>query len=57
MDVLLPLNDIEIRNGLKGYKRRSSMFCAMTGVVGLSAFIYTFAILILEFILLVTFEK
>lgn len=57
MDVLLPLNDIEIRSGLKGYKRRSSMFCAMTGIVGLSAFIYTFAMLILEFILLVTFEK
>lgn len=48
MDVLLPLNKIGIRNGLKGYKRRSSMFCAMTGVVGLSAFIYTFAMLILN---------
>ena len=37
MDVPLALNDIGIRNGLKGYTRKSSTFCQQTGVVGLSA--------------------
>ena len=38
MDVPLALNDIEIRLGLKGYKRKSSTFSLQTDVVGLSAF-------------------
>lgn len=37
MDVPLALNDIGIRNGLKGRKRKSSTYSKKTGVVGLSA--------------------
>ena len=36
MDVTLALNHIRIRQGLQGYKRKSSMFCLQTDVVGLS---------------------
>lgn len=32
MDVPLALNDIEIRQGLKGYKRKSSTFSFMADV-------------------------
>lgn len=39
MDVPLALNDIEIRNGLKGYKEKSSTFSHKTVVDGLSAFL------------------
>lgn len=39
MDVPLGLKDIEIRHGLKGYKRKSSTFSHKADVVGLSAFI------------------
>lgn len=39
MDVPLALNDIGIRNGLKG-NRKSSTFSEKTGVVGLSALIH-----------------
>ena len=38
MDVPLKLNDIGIRIGLQGYKRKSSTFSLMTDVGGLSAF-------------------
>jgi len=38
MDVPLALNDIEIRNGFKGYKGKSSTFGLQTDVVGLSTF-------------------
>ena len=37
MDVPLVLNDIGIRQGLMGYKEKSSTFCQTTDVVGLSA--------------------
>ena len=37
MDVPLALNDIGIRNGLKGRKRKSSTYYHQTGVVGFSA--------------------
>ena len=37
MDVPLALTDIEVQQGFKGYKRKSSTFCHQTGVVGLSA--------------------
>lgn len=40
MDVPLALKDIGIRHGIKGYKRKSSTFCHLTDVVGLSAFYY-----------------
>ena len=40
MDVTLALNDIGIRKGLKGYKRKSSTFCLIAEVVGLFAFKY-----------------
>lgn len=39
MDVPLALNDIGIRNGFEGYKRKSSTLCHWPDVVGLSAFI------------------
>jgi len=39
MDVPLVLKDIGIRQGLKGYVRKSSTFSLQTGVVGLSTFI------------------
>lgn len=38
MDVLLALNDIEICQGFKGYKRKSSMSSFQTDIVGFSAF-------------------
>lgn len=37
MDVPLALKDIGIRHGLKKYKRKSSTFCHLADVVGLSA--------------------
>lgn len=37
MDVPLALKDIEIRYGFKGIKGKSSTFCLLTDVVGLSA--------------------
>ena len=37
MDVPLVLNDIGIRHGLMGYKRKSSTFSSKADVVGLSA--------------------
>lgn len=37
MDVPLALKDIGIRHELKGYKRKSSTFCHLADVVGLSA--------------------
>ena len=37
MDVPLVLKDIRNRIGFMGYKRKSSTFCLMTDVVGLSA--------------------
>ena len=37
MDVPLALTDIEVQQGSKGYKEKSSTFCQQTGVVGLSA--------------------
>ena len=37
MDVPLALNNIGIRNGLKGYTRKSSTFGHQTDVGGLSA--------------------
>jgi hypothetical protein len=40
MDVPLALNDIIIRQGLKGYKGDSSMFSHKADVVGLSARIF-----------------
>ena len=40
MDVPLGLKDIGIRYGLKGYKRKSSMFSHKADVVGLSARIF-----------------
>lgn len=39
MDIPLELNNIGIRYGLKGYKRKTSTFSLQTDVVGLSAFI------------------
>lgn len=39
MDVPLALNDIGIRYGLKGYKRKSSTFSHKTVVDGLSTFL------------------
>ena len=39
MDVPLVLKDIRNRKGLMGYERKSSTFCHLTDVVGLSAFI------------------
>ena len=42
MDVPLAINDIGIRNGLKGYKRKSSTFSQQADVVGLSAYISFF---------------
>ena len=36
MDIPLELNNIGIRYGLKGYKRKSSTFSLQTDVVGLS---------------------
>ena len=36
MDIPLVLNNIEIRHGLQGYKRKSSTFSLQTDVVGLS---------------------
>ena len=39
MDVPLVLKDIGIRYGLKGYKRKSSMFSHKADVGGLSAFV------------------
>lgn len=39
MDVPLALKDIGIRNGLNGYKRKSSTFSHKTVVDGLSAFL------------------
>lgn len=38
MNILLVTNDIGIRHGLKGYKRKSSTFSPKADVVGLSAF-------------------
>jgi hypothetical protein len=38
MDVPLALNDIGIRYGLKGYKRKSSTFCYQADVEGFSMF-------------------
>lgn len=38
MEVPLALNDIGIRKGLKGYKRKSSTLCLTTDVGGLSTF-------------------
>ena len=40
MDIPLALNDIRIRHGLKGYRRKSSTFSLQTDVVGLSAYSY-----------------
>lgn len=40
MDVPLAINDIGIRNGLKG-SRKSSAFSHKADVVGLSAFMYS----------------
>ncbi len=37
MDVPLAHYDIGIRHGLKGYKRKSSTYCHLADVVGLSA--------------------
>ena len=37
MDVPLALKGIEIRHGLKGYKRKSSTYCHQADAVGLSA--------------------
>ena len=37
MDVPLELYDIGIQKGLKGYKGKSSTFCLLVDVVGLSA--------------------
>ena len=39
MDVPHVLNDIEIRQGLKGYKEKSSTISYKVDVVGLSVFI------------------
>jgi len=39
MDVPLALNNIEVRYGFKGYKRKSSTFSPKTDVVGLSAYL------------------
>lgn len=39
MDVPLVLNDIKVRQGLMGYKRKSSTISHKADVVGLSAFI------------------
>lgn len=39
MDVPHVLNDIEIRQGLKGYKRESSTFSHKADVVGFPVFI------------------
>lgn len=41
MDVPLTLNDIGIRNGLKGYKGKSSTFSHKAVVDGLSAYSMT----------------
>lgn len=41
MDASLALNHIGIRNGFKGFKRKSSTFSLQTDVVGLSAFLVT----------------
>lgn len=38
MDVPLALNNIEVRYGFEGYKRKSSTFSPKTDVVGLSAY-------------------
>lgn len=38
MDISLALNDIEIRQGLKGYKRKSSAISQKADAEGLSAF-------------------
>ena len=42
MDIPLATNNIGIRNGFKGYTRKSSTFCPTAGVGGLSAFMETF---------------
>lgn len=42
MDIPLATNDIGIRNGFKGYRRKSSTFCPPADVGGLSAFMETF---------------
>ena len=39
MDVPLGLKDIEIRHGLKGYKRKASTISHTTDVGGFSAFL------------------
>ena len=38
MDVPIELYNIEIQNGFKGYKRKSSTFSPKTDVVGFSAY-------------------
>lgn len=42
MDIPFAVNDIRIRKGLKGYKRKSLTPRRMTGAEGLSAFIDIF---------------
>jgi len=42
MDVPLALNNIEIRHGLQGYKRKSSTFFHQTSVIGFSVFMVSF---------------
>ena len=42
MDVPLALNDIGIRSGFKGYKRKSSTFCHQADVVGLFVYYIVF---------------
>lgn len=44
MDVPHVLTDIEIRQGLKGYKRKSLTFSYKTDVVGFSVFIGNFSV-------------
>lgn len=40
MDVPLALNDIEIRQGLKGYKRKSSTFSYLADVVDFLQYVF-----------------
>ena len=44
MDIPLATNDIGIRNGFKGYRRKSSTFCPPADVGGLSAFLKLYRI-------------
>lgn len=42
MDISLALNDIEIRQGIKGYKRKSLTFSHKADVVGYAMYINNF---------------